>query len=319
MRKPKGYWNNYDNCYNAALECVSKKDFSRKHRTAYISSLKNGWIDDYTWFKRPTNYNKKWTFETCYEAALECKTISEFIEKYPSAYTIACRNKWNDNYTWFERQENFVTDKMHCVYGYFFDELHTVYIGRTNDTKRRDWEHKNLDCPVRRFADKNNVQVPNMFILEKELTRDESLIYEQLYEEQYRLYGWNLINTARTGLYSGSIGGSQRIKWSKVACYEASLKCNSKTEFQKNYSRAYQKSRKSGWLDEFFPNVKKYKIKVNQYTLGGEYIKTWDCISDIKRVNGFNKGAICRCRKGKLKTAYGFIWKYADDETKKAA
>lgn len=35
-----------------------------------------------------------WTKEKCIEAALNCKTIREFREKYPTAYTVSNKNKW---------------------------------------------------------------------------------------------------------------------------------------------------------------------------------------------------------------------------------
>lgn len=49
-------------------------------------------------------------------------------------------------------------------------------------------------------------------------------------------------------------------------------------------------------------------VKVNQYNLSWDYIKTWNCIRDIKRhLNIDNISAVCRWR---VKTAWWFIWKY---------
>ena len=60
-------------------------------------------------------------------------------------------------------------------------------------------------------------------------------------------------------------------------------------------------------------------IKVQQLTLDGKLVKTWDSISDAaswlvsngyaKTLNGGVRQKISRCAKGKLKTAYKFIWK----------
>lgn len=69
-----------------------------------------------------------------------------------------------------------------------------------------------------------------------------------------------------------------------------------------------------------YKKPKAYNAKqINQHNLNGEHIKTWESIADIERVCGYNDNCIWRCCKGKRKTAYGFIWKYADEETKKAA
>ena len=44
-----------------------------------------------------------------------------------------------------------------------------------------------------------------------------------------------------------------------------------------------------------------------QYTLDGEFVREWECAADVgKKVND----AICKCLKGKHKTAYGYKWVY---------
>ena len=49
-QKPKGYWNNYDNCYKEALKYSKVSHFKKECMGAYSSSIKHGWIKDYTWF-----------------------------------------------------------------------------------------------------------------------------------------------------------------------------------------------------------------------------------------------------------------------------
>ena len=53
--------------------------------------------------------------------------------------------------------------------------------------------------------------------------------------------------------------------------------------------------------------------KVNQYTLDGKFIKTFECIKDATLSLGKNKSAIWKACRGEYKTSLGFIWKYADD------
>ena len=52
-------------------------------------------------------------------------------------------------------------------------------------------------------------------------------------------------------------------------------------------------------------------VAVNQFTLDGRFIRTWDCMSEIQYQLGFHQSQICSCCQGKYKTAYGFIWRYA--------
>jgi group I intron endonuclease len=49
--------------------------------------------------------------------------------------------------------------------------------------------------------------------------------------------------------------------------------------------------------------------KVQQYTLQGELIATWDSLMDAVRNTGIKKGGISQCCTGKYKQANGFIWK----------
>lgn len=49
---------------------------------------------------------------------------------------------------------------------------------------------------------------------------------------------------------------------------------------------------------------------VIQYSKSGEYIRTWDCISDAARYIGINPCMITNNASGRTKSAHGFVWKY---------
>lgn len=51
--------------------------------------------------------------------------------------------------------------------------------------------------------------------------------------------------------------------------------------------------------------------KVEQYTKDGIYIKSFPSISDAARENCCDVSNISKVLRGKIKTAYGFIWRYA--------
>lgn len=52
-------------------------------------------------------------------------------------------------------------------------------------------------------------------------------------------------------------------------------------------------------------------IPVLQFTKNGEFIKKWDSMIEAEKELGINPGNISKCSKGKIKTAYGFVWLYA--------
>ena len=61
-------------------------------------------------------------------------------------------------------------------------------------------------------------------------------------------------------------------------------------------------------------NNKMLSKKVNQYDLGGNFIKSYPSTKEIERQLGIQTTLISQCCRGLLKTSGGFIWKYADEE-----
>jgi hypothetical protein len=53
---------------------------------------------------------------------------------------------------------------------------------------------------------------------------------------------------------------------------------------------------------------------VGQYTRDGKLIKVWQSTKEVERQLEFQSGNISSVARGKLKTAYGFIWKYVEEE-----
>lgn len=51
--------------------------------------------------------------------------------------------------------------------------------------------------------------------------------------------------------------------------------------------------------------------RVNQYTMDGVFIKTWDCIRDVDKFFGKKSNMAAAC-KGRIKSCLGFKWSYAD-------
>ena len=60
-------------------------------------------------------------------------------------------------------------------------------------------------------------------------------------------------------------------------------------------------------------NGKKSKITL-QYDINGNLIKEWKSTMDVQRNLGFNQSSISKCCRGKYACAYGYIWKYKNEE-----
>ena len=56
--------------------------------------------------------------------------------------------------------------------------------------------------------------------------------------------------------------------------------------------------------------------KVNQYSLDGLFIASYDSANQVSAATGIDHWSICACCRGEYKHAGGYQWKYADDSSK---
>ena len=100
--KPAGYWDDYEHCYEEAKKYKNRRRFQKGCNGAYNKTLKNGWLEDYTWFEEVKKPNGYWNKETCLEEAKKYSSKKEFKEKANGAYQFANKEGWLDDYTWFK-------------------------------------------------------------------------------------------------------------------------------------------------------------------------------------------------------------------------
>lgn len=60
-----------------------------------------------------------------------------------------------------------------------------------------------------------------------------------------------------------------------------------------------------------------FSRKVRMYSLEGEYLRTFDCLSDAARFSGVTDGSISRVCRGERFSAGGYIWAYDGDANRK--
>ena len=107
--KPAGYWDNYVHCYEEAKKYKNRRAFLKGCSGAYTKALKNGWLDDYTWFVEMKKPNGYWNQETCYEEAKKYSTKKDFKLHANGAYQLAYKEGWLNDYTWFKSLTGFWT------------------------------------------------------------------------------------------------------------------------------------------------------------------------------------------------------------------
>lgn len=64
------------------------------------------------------------------------------------------------------------------------------------------------------------------------------------------------------------------------------------------------------WGSRNYRDAKKQRKMVEQYTLDGTHICTWFSLIGIQRELGYSAGGISNYISGRVKTAYGYVWKY---------
>ena len=186
--------------------------------------------------------------------------------------------------------------------------------------KIRDREHiyRIGNDTVAKYARENGFAVPPMEIIEDNLTIAEALIQEDYWKNYYKDRGYKILNTAKTGIGSGSIGAINHGKWPKEKVFEEAKQYKTKIDFEIGSSNAYYKAKRMGWLKEMVwfvsghINHKKQSKPVLQYTKDDQcFVAEYPSMQEAGRQTGINVGKICNCCNGKRKTTGGFIWKYA--------
>lgn len=213
--KPYGYWNDKERCFEEGRKYQSLREFSVRNSAAYRFAVKNGWIDEIA-------------------QAYDPKAIYASYE-----------------------------ERIHLIYVYLFEEQNAVYIGRTVNLKHRDSAHRNgtnhtngkkyFDS-VYRFAHDHGVEVPEPMVIESGLNAEESQEREGYWVEYHKENGYEVINRARTGKGSSSLGA--RVIWTYEKCKETAASFSSKYEFKAAHVGAYNACIKNKWINDFFKTNK---------------------------------------------------------------
>lgn len=243
----------------------------------------------------------KYTYEEFLCAAKDSSDIkSVFIHKNRGLYVFSREIGWYANYPWKTKTRE---GNIYLIYCYKDEDDDAIYIGLTSNLKKRHSEHKCTETVLNHFSQKER-SVPEPIVLENCLTATEAKIREGYYCESYASEGWTLINKAKTGEKSSSLGGNNNDKWTYETCYEESKKYKTKTKFQIGNVSAYRKALNSGWLDNWFHNVDKTKwTREKCYEEAGKY----HCKAElrIKNQSAYNSAL----RNGWLNDYYWFSQK----------
>ena len=251
QRKVHEVWT-YEACMKEAKKYKTRLEFAHGNNGAYSAALNHGWMNDCTWFEQIIKPARYWNYEKCLEESKQYSSRGEFAAGSPTAYGKSRKHNWLDDFVWLKDERlDFVDGNIDCVYAYFFEEEHTVYVGRTLTKRKtqRDVEHIFRNDAVSAYAKEHGIPVPPMTILEDHLKLKDGVAKEGYWVEYYREQGWTILNKAKTG----GLGLIAKGKWTYETCYREARKYSRRCDFAKSPTScsAYDVARRNGWLDDY--------------------------------------------------------------------
>ena len=290
------------------------KDFVKQAPSYYAIATKRKL--DISFLKR--THHSDYSYEEVIALARKCKYASEFERKYGGAYNRAKAMGWYNDITWFEVPKMFNGDmnaQNHVIYAYEDETRRFVYVGLTNDIKRRHREHSRphkhgRNSKVYEYFTSHQMDIPQPKILSYRLTPAESREKEDEWLQKYKNEGWIIINTAKTGKNSGSLGSYVR-KWTIEALKEEASKYKTKAEFERYSSAAYSTALNKGIINQLgLVDAKPAKRAVRNVETG----EVFRSLSAAGKKYGVSPDYISWAAQGKRDTYAGYHWEFIENK-----
>lgn len=251
-------------CYEEAKKYTYRKEFQRGSVGAYTRALRMGWLEEYSWFKRPANWNEVWDYDTCNEEALKYQTIAEFRRCNLNAYTSARKRGWLKEFTWLVDEKRLVQvkqpKKQRPEWNY-----DTCYAEAKKYKTRSEFEYAKGASGAYVTARRNG-WIDDYTWFEQKQKPNGYWTYERCYDEaskyttrtdfQYGKGSGRAYKVARdNGWLDDYVWLEEKRKpvgyWSYERCVEESRKFHTRAEFKKGCQSAYVIANRNGWLRDF--------------------------------------------------------------------
>lgn len=253
----------YEMLKEEALKYDSKMGFKKGNKSAYESCQKRGFLSDLC--SHMESQHIKWTNEMLREEALKYDSKRSFRKNNNSAYTIS-QNRGILNEI-CSHMINLYDKQNRLIYIIEF-ENNSVYIGLTNDLKRRISEH--LRDSSNKFINKlinNNIKFTfncdNIQHSEVDATKIECLLIKE-----YKEKGYDVLNISKGGSLGYTIN-----KWSNKMLKMEALKYDTRNDFVIGSNGAYYAAIRRGILDDICNHMIYKHVKWSDEMLRKEALK----------------------------------------------
>lgn len=238
----------YDTCYQKAKKYSSRNEFHNNSRTAYSTAIKNGWMDDYTWFK--PKGEKKWSRKACYDEAKKYKSKAEFSKNSRGAYAAAMKNRWMDDYTWFEtlweKKWNRETCFKEAQKYKSQKEFQKNSAGAFHAAYKNGWLKdyiwfKRPEAYNKKWTREKCAEEARKYKTRREFQKNSNSAYNVAWNNGWLDdYTWLEKRDSKPNGY-----------WTRERCFDEAMKYQSRKEFQNSGTTAYHVARVHGWLDDY--------------------------------------------------------------------
>lgn len=149
--------------------------------------------------------------------------------------------------------------------------------------------------------------------IECEEDSKEWIIFEKYWISQFKSWGFSLTNLTDGG------DGNQNQYFSKESIEKRAEKIRGIPRPQEVRDQISESNKGKPKSAEHIKNTREGIIKkqgraVNQYSLQGEFIREWRCMSEAADYYNVDRSSLMRCCQGKFKKSAGFVWKYRDED-----
>lgn len=198
------------------------------------------------------------------------------------------------------------------------------YVGKTVNPKSRYAGHLSYvgKTYVSRWIMKlrSNSQKPIMEIIE-ECDKSNWESREQHWIAYYRNLACDLtnLNGGGGGQFNASQETRQRIAQSllgvpkKIEAREKQSQSTLGVKKSDAHRKSISEARKNANPEHNRRIGERLKKPINQYSLDGEFIKTWGCAKDAENAGVGNAEAIGQCARGTSRMSAGYIWRYVNE------
>lgn len=250
-KRPGGYWTE-NKCYQEAKKYASRIEFNDNSSGAYYSAKKNGWLDSYTWFKKPIHDKDSY----CVYAYFDDETKSVYIGL---TYHLKERHyehkhgKLKSGVRVFDTVANYFKTKGEDLPSPIVlkDNLNAEEAQYFEDFFIRDYKDHGYNVLNLTKAGSLGGTV---IIWDKETCREEAKKYKS--RNEFAKSNSAAYNAAWKGGWLNDYVWFNRPvnpkkRWDYDSCYKEAQKYLSKIDFIRCNYGAYQVAWKNGWISEY--------------------------------------------------------------------